>query len=350
MRIGITYDLRADYAREGYDEEEVAEFDSLETVDAIELALRSLGHSTDLIGHARKLTRRLVQGDRWDMVFNIAEGLHGFGREALVPALLETYEIPYTFSDPLTLSVALHKGTAKRVVRDLGIRTPDFKVIENIDDAEQVGLPFPLFIKPIAEGTSKGISGKSKVRNRFELLSGCERLLARFHQPVLVEMFLPGREFCVGILGTGRAAYALGVLEIILKEEAELEVYSYTNKKDCQRLVQYSLVADSAAAEARQMALDVWKGLGCRDGGRVEMRCDASGRVNFVEVNPLTGLQADSDLVTLGRLVGVPYVELIRRIVGSASTRALALPRWQVEAGLATRHEIAPAVPQDSTV
>ena len=104
--------------REGYDDEDAAEFDSLETIDAIEHALNSLGHSTDRIGHARKLTRRLVEGDRWDMVFNIAEGLHGFGREALVPALLETYEIPYTFSDPLALSVALHKGTAKRVVRD----------------------------------------------------------------------------------------------------------------------------------------------------------------------------------------------------------------------------------------
>jgi len=327
VRIGITYDVREEYAREGYGEEEVAEFDSLETVDAIELALRSLGYSTDLIGDAGKLIRRLVQGDRWDMVFNIAEGLHGFGREALVPALLESYEIPYTFSDPLTLSVALHKGTAKRVVRDLGIRTPEFKVIENIDDVKQVDLPFPLFIKPIAEGASKGISGKSKVRNRFELLSGCERLLARFHQPVLVEKFLPGREFCVGILGTGRAGYALGVLEIILKEDAEPEVYSYINKKDCQRLVQYSLVADAAAAEASQMGLDVWKGLGCRDGGRVELRCDANGRMNFVEVNPLTGLQADSDLVTLGRLVGVPYVELIEQIVASASRRSGAASR-----------------------
>ena len=237
MRIGITYDIRDEYAGKGYDEEDAAEFDSLETIDAIEHALNSLGHSTDRIGHARKLTRRLVQGDRWDMVFNIAEGLHGFGREALVPALLETYEIPYTFSDPLALSVALHKGTAKRVVRDLGIRTPDFKVIENIDDVEQVDLPFPLFIKPIAEGASKGIYGKSKVHNQFELFSGCEWLLARFHQPVLVETFLPGREFCVGILGTGPAGYALGVLEIVLTEEAEPEVYSYTNKKDCQRLV-----------------------------------------------------------------------------------------------------------------
>ena len=105
--------------------------------------------------------------------------------------------------------------------------------------------------------------------------------VARFHQPVLVETFLPGREFCVGILGTGPAGYALGVLEIVLKEEAEPEVYSYTNKKDCQRLVLYSLAADAAATEARQMALDVWKGLGCRDGGtrRTAMRCERTSEL-----------------------------------------------------------------------
>ena len=158
---------------------------------------------------------------------------------------------------------------------------------------------------------------------------------------MLVETFLPGREFWVGILGTGRASYALGVLEIMLKEEAEPEIYSYTNKKDSQQVVQYSLAADVAAAEATQMALDVWTGLGCRDGGSVELRCDANGRMNFLEVNPLTGLQAGSDLITLGRLVGVPYVELIERIVGSASSRALALPRWQAEAGVSTHMKFA---------
>ena len=325
MRIGITYDLREAYAREWYNDDDAAEFDSVETIDAIEHALTSLGHATDRIGDADQLVRRLIQGERWDLVFNIAEGLHGFGREALVPALLDAYEVPYTFSDPLTLSVTLHKATAKRVVRDVGIRTPDFKVVERIEDLEEIDLSFPLFIKPIAEGASKGICGKSIVRDQFELRLGCERLLARFRQPVLVEMFLPGREFCVGILGTGRASYAVGVLEIVLKEEAEPEVYSYANKKECERVVQYSLAAGAVAAEATRMALRVWTGLGCRDGGRVELRCDAIGRMNFIEVNPLTGLQSDSDLVTLGRLVGVTYVELIKRIVCSATSRALEL-------------------------
>jgi D-alanine-D-alanine ligase len=324
MMIGIAYDLREHYARQGYDEEETAEFDGIETIAAIELALTSLGHATDHIGHARALIHRLDQGHRWDLVFNIAEGLHGFGRQALVPALLDSYQIPYTFSDPLTLSITLHKGMAKHVARDLGIPTPDFEIIRALADLEKVSLPFPLFVKPVAEGTSKGIGRKSKVRDRSELRSQCEHLLARYRQPVLVETFLPGRDLTVGILGTGDSSCALGVMEILLQEEAEPEVYSYANKKHYEQRVRFRLVADAASAAARQIALDVWTGLGCRDGGRVDLRCDATGRPYFLEVNPLAGLNPNSDLVILGRLSGVPYVELIERIVASALGRSAA--------------------------
>ena len=118
MKIGITYDLRDDYIAEGYTEEETAEFDHPRTIAAIEDTLQSLGYETDRIGHIRALARRLVAGNRWDLVFNIAEGLRGFGREAQVPALLDAWEIPYTFSDPLVLSLTLHKGLTKRVIRD----------------------------------------------------------------------------------------------------------------------------------------------------------------------------------------------------------------------------------------
>ena len=153
VKIGITYDLRDDYIAEGYTEEETAEFDHPRTIAAIEETLRDLGYETDRIGHLRALTRRLVAGDRWDLVFNIAEGLRGFGREAQVPALLDAWEIPYTFSDPLVLSLTLHKGLTKRVIRDLGIPTPDFAVVETPEEIAAVALPFPLFAKPVAEGT-----------------------------------------------------------------------------------------------------------------------------------------------------------------------------------------------------
>jgi D-alanine-D-alanine ligase len=133
MRVGITYDLRDDYLAMGLSDEETAEFDRIDTIEAIESALQGLGFETDRIGNIRRLTSRLASGDRWDMVFNIAEGVQGFGREAQVPALLDAYEIPYTFSDALVLALTLHKGMTKRVIRDMGIPTPDFAVIEAAD-------------------------------------------------------------------------------------------------------------------------------------------------------------------------------------------------------------------------
>lgn len=322
MRIGITFDLREDYAREGYDEEETAEFDHVDTILAIESALHSLGHETDRIGHARVLAKRLVDGDRWDLIFNIAEGMHGFGRQALVPALLDTYRVPYTFSDPLALAVTLHKAAAKRIVRDQGLCTADFSVVEALADVQHVTLPFPLFIKPIAEGTSKGISATSKVGNRIELMRGCERLLTRHCQPVLVERYLPGREFTVGILGTGSASTVLGVMEVVLRAGAEPEIYSYENKKHFEERVEARLAVDADGLAAADLALSAWKGLGCRDAGRIDVRCDVDGKVNFLEANPLAGLHPkDSDLPLLARLKGLPYRALIESIIASALSR-----------------------------
>ena len=231
MKIGITYDLRDDYLASGYSEEETAEFDKPETIAALEQALQTLGYETARIGNVRSLVQRLSCGDRWDLVFNIAEGLRGFGREAVVPALLEAYHIPCTFSDALVLSLTLHKGLTKHVIRDLGIPTPDFAVIETAADIEAIELPFPVFAKPVAEGTGKGISAASKISTRESLESVCRKLLDRYQQPVLVETFLPGREFTIGIVGTGADASALGVMEVMLNPAAEPDVYSYMNKE-----------------------------------------------------------------------------------------------------------------------
>lgn len=322
MNIGLTYDLREAYRREGYGEEETAEFDELETIAAIESVLRALGHTTIRVGHLCALAARLVQGERWDLVFNLAEGLHGYGREAQVPALLEAYRIPYTLSDPLVLSLALHKGAAKHYLRDYGICTPDFEIVESLQDLERVVLPYPLFVKPIAEGSSKGICAASKVRDRAQLRVACENLLTRYLQPVLVERFLPGREFTVGILGSGREAEALGAMEVLLQAQAEPEVYSYANKKDYERRVQYRLAEDEVGVAAIRMALEVWTALGGRDAGRIDLRCDEAGRVQFIEANPLAGLHPEnSDLVILGRMKGLTYCELIERIILSAARR-----------------------------
>jgi D-alanine-D-alanine ligase len=322
MKIGLTYDLREDYLRMGFSEEETAEFDRPDTVEAIERTLKGLGHDTDRIGNVRHLVQRLAGGDQWDLVFNIAEGLRGYGREAQVPALLEAYDIPYTFSDPLVLSLTLHKGLAKRVVRDLGIATPDFCVVENEEDLGRVDLPFPLFVKPVAEGTGKGITPASRTQDRNELAAACRKILGDYRQPALVERFLPGREFTVGIAGTGHEAEVLGVMEVILLAGADDEVYSYRNKENCEELVRYILPKDPAAEAARAQALAVWRGLGCRDAGRVDLRADDAGVPNFMEVNPLAGLHPEhSDLPILCTLAGTDYRELLSKILRSASSR-----------------------------
>jgi D-alanine-D-alanine ligase len=322
MRIGITYDLRVEYLAAGFSEEETAEFDREDTIVAIWQALKDLGHETDRIGNVKNLTSRLVAGERWDMVFNIAEGMGGFGREAQVPALLDAHNIPYTFSDPLVLTLTLHKAMTKRVVRDLGIPTPDFCVIEKVSDLEKVDLPFPLFAKPVAEGTSKGITAASRITSQGTLVSTCVNLLLMYNQPVLVERFLPGREFTVGILGTGEDAAVLGVMEVILGEYAEPEVYSFHNKEKCEELVEYRLATDTKAAEVGEIALAIWRGIGCRDAGRIDIRLDANGIPNFMEVNPLAGLHPQhSDLCIIAGMKGMPYRALIKAIMRSAVSR-----------------------------
>ena len=322
-RIGITFDLRSYYLSQGYSEEETAEFDRESTIDAIARALGELGHTPDRIGAVTQLVPRLAAGERWDLVFNIAEGVHGFGRESQVPALLDAYRIPYTFSDPLVLGISLHKGWAKRVIRDLGLPTPDFAVVAASEDIAGVHLPYPLFAKPIAEGTSKGITAASKLGSPAELETRCRELLEGFRQPVLVERFLPGREYTVGILGTGEATQAVGTMDVLLRGEAEAEVYSYVNKEKCEELVDYRLATDRQALRAQETALAVWRGLGCRDAGRVDLREDENGVPNVMELNPLAGLHPEhSDLPIVCSLAGMSYRELIRRIVDSALLRA----------------------------
>ncbi len=330
MRIGMTYDLRDDYLAMGYGLEETAEFDRADTIEAIEGALRQLGHRPERIGNIRELARRLVAGERWDLVFNIAEGLKGMGREAQVPALLEAYDVPYTFSDPLVAALTLHKGMAKRVVRDAGVPTAPFAIVEEPADIGAVDLPFPLFAKPAGEGTGKGITPASRIADRAALEGVCRELLHRFRQPVLVEAYLPGREFTVGILGSGPSARPLRVMEVLLNDKAEEGAYSYLNKEHFDERVIYRLVHDTEAAEAGEVALAAWRALGCRDGGRVDVRSDGWGRPQFLEVNPLAGINPErSDLPIMCRLAGIGYVELIGAILESALTR---LPRLAVPA------------------
>lgn len=325
MRIGLTYDLRDEYLAAGYGEEETAEFDRGETIDGLEGAVRALGHETVRIGHARQLIARLAAGDRWDLVANIAEGMYGLGREAQVPAILDVYQIPYTFSDPLVTALCLHKGLTKLVVQAAGLPTPAFALVEKTGDAARIELPLPLFAKPVAEGTGKGIGPTSKITDRRALGQVCDELLDKYRQPVLVETFLPGREMTVGILGTGDEARVLGTMEVLLGPKAEPDVYSYVNKERSEELVDYRLGdphSDAEVRRAEEVALGAWRALGCRDAGRIDLRSDASGEPNFLEVNPLAGMHpSHSDLPMIARFKGISYAELVAGIIASASKR-----------------------------
>jgi D-alanine-D-alanine ligase len=318
LRIGVTYDLRSDYLAMGMSEEDSAEFDAEITIASLCEALTGLGFQPQRIGHIRALTERLAKGERWDAVFNICEGLKGYAREAQVPALLEAYGIPTVFSDPLTLALTLDKAWTKRIVRAEGVPTPDFAVIEQQGDIARIELSYPLFLKPVAEGSGKGVSERSRVDNPAELRATALDLLARFGQPVLVETYLPGREFTVGITGTGDEASALGVMEIRATEKGTKSGYSYENKEHWEDRVTLAMVDDAEARAAGAVALAAWRVLRCRDGGRVDIRSDGAGRPNFIEVNPLAGLNpAHSDLCFIAKFQGLSYQDLIGRIMDS---------------------------------
>jgi len=322
MKIGLTYDLRLDHLAMGATPEEAAEFDSESTIDALSSGLTELGFTVERIGHVKALVSRLAAGETFDLVFNIAEGVAGFGREAQVPALLEAYGIPYVFSDPLVMSLTLHKGVTKRGVRDLGLPTPDFAVVERVEDIAGIDLPYPLFAKPVAEGTGKGVWPKAKAENPEQLEEVVKELLATYKQPVLVETYLPGREFTVGIVGNGQDAQVLGVMEVLLNKSAEPEGYTFANKQNYEWVVSYRLVDDEEAQEAARVALGAYRGLGIRDLGRLDLRSDANGQPNFMEINPLPGMNPEhSDMPILCRLGGISYADLLEKIMEAALVR-----------------------------
>jgi D-alanine-D-alanine ligase len=322
VRVGLVYDLRDDYRALGFADDELAEFDFGATIDAIEAALAALGHQTERVGNVRALAQRLAAGARWDLVFNTAEGLRGFGREAQVPALLDAFGLAYTFSDPLVSALTLHKGMAKRVLRDAGVPTAPFHVVGDEGELAAVALPFPLFVKPVAEGTAKGIDPGSRVTEPGALAARCRSIWAKYAQPALVEPFLPGREFTVGVLGAGAAAHTIGTLELKLRASAEPGVYSYLNKEHSEEHVDLPLADAEAAAQVEPVALAAWRALGARDAGRIDLRLDARGEPMVLELNPLPGLHpTHSDLPILWSALGRRYETLIEAIVASAAAR-----------------------------
>lgn len=319
MKVGFTFDLRSWYLDRGYSMEDTAEFDKIDTVNALESAVHKMGYDTEKIGNVFQLIESLADGKKWDLVFNIAEGLYGDGRESVVPAILDQYKIPYVFSEAVILGISLNKYLTRLIVSSAGVPVSPGILISKPDDILKCNLRYPLFIKPVSEGTGKGITEKSLLKSPVELKEMSEFLLKRFNQPALVEEYLPGREFTVGVIGSGSDAVAIGGMEIICHNNLP---YSVEFKENYKEFCKYIPMDNKFADEAKSVALDVWKAIGGLDAGRVDVKTDRDGRICFMEVNPLAGLHpVDSDLPILARFSGIEYQELIERIIKSAVKR-----------------------------
>lgn len=299
--------------------EDTAEFDKQETVDAIDTALKKMGFETESIGNCFQLIEALSAGKKWDMVFNIAEGLYGDGRESVVPAILDQYRIPYVFSGPVILGVSLNKYLTRLIVSAAGVPVSPGMLISTPDDINKCNLEYPLFIKPVSEGTGKGITEKNLLNSPAELKERAGYLLKRFSQPALVEEYLPGREFTVGVIGSGNDAISVGGMEIECRNN---HPYSVEFKENYKEFCKYIPMSKEYADECTKVALDVWKALRCVDAGRVDVKADRYGRICFMEVNPLAGLHpVHSDLPILSGMAGINFQNLIEMIIKSSLKR-----------------------------
>lgn len=325
MKIGFTYDLRSiQRPDENSPADYYGEFETEATIEFIEKALTELGHDVTKIGNIQSLLQFLANGNMVDLVFNMAEGRQGRAREAQVPGVLEAYNIAYTFSDAFSLTICLDKALTKQLLRAANIPTPNYLVLpmgKPIDAVVTSRLGWPIFLKPVAEGTSKGIDDKAIVHTQAALSERVTWLWETYQQPVLAESYLPGREFTVGLLGTGDDAYVLGIAEITLSEQSK--VYGFVEKEECETLVSYSaLQNDQLVDEISQIALDSYRLLECRDAGRVDICLDQFGVPQVLEINTLPGMHPfHSDLPIIATHVGMSYNQLIDEIIKNAAKR-----------------------------
>jgi len=325
LRVGITYNLKKDfYQSENEPVDFLEEFDAEETIDAIREALESEGHDVIKLGGDTGLFDRLKKASV-DIVFNIAEGLVGRNREAHIPALLEFLNIPYTGSDPLTLSLTLDKAMAKRIVMSQNVPTPRFKKVERIDDLDGLDLCYPLFVKLCYEGSSKGVRLDSKVLDSQALEEKTRGLLKTYRSPVLVEEFVNGPEFTVGIVGNDDP-FVLGVMQIEIRgKPPEASIYSLEIKREWEKKVRYHCppsIDQNLLKTIEEVAVRAYRVLECRDVSRVDIRVGADRTPYFLEVNPLPGLSpVYGDLVIMARSMGWNYSRLVKTIFHQALKR-----------------------------
>ena len=311
----------------------LAEYDTEETISAVEVALSQRYRVARVEGDARAYGR--LRKLHPDLVFNISEGFAGPNRESHIPVICEILGLPYTGSDALTLGICLDKARAKEILAYHQIPTPRFEVVApGASVAMLASFRLPAMVKPLREGSSMGIRNDSLVRTRAQLRARVREIQRAYHQPVLVEEFLPGREFTVGVLGNAPAYEILPLVEInhsVLPKGAN-HIYGYEAKwvwddpaKPLPILICPAKIAAALNKRIRTLVGRALVVLGVRDWARVDLRLDAAGNPNLLELNPLPGILPDpgenSALPAAARAAGYCYDKLILKVAAIALRR-----------------------------
>ncbi|MFT5141850.1 MAG: D-alanine-D-alanine ligase [Rhodothermales bacterium] len=319
MTIGLIYDLHQSYPwRPGDPPDADAEYEPIETVEALEQAIGALGHDTLRIGTPRDL---LLRGPRGiDAAVNIAEGAWTRNREGWAPTLLEMWGIPYLGSDALALSLSLDKVYTKELAAAAGLHTPAFASFEA---GQEVVAPagYPLFVKPRLEGTAKGIRPSSVVHNLAELEAEVAFVTREYGQAALVEAFIVGGgEYTVAVVGN--PPRALPMLQRAVDQGTRIGSHALERFGDRAWALEGTMDPGLESLMQRQ-SLAVFEKLGCRDFARIDFRVDADGIAWFLEINPLPTFAPDGTFAVMAELMGQSYPEFLSDLLREALERAL---------------------------
>jgi D-alanine-D-alanine ligase len=323
--IGLTYDLKSDYKfRKGDPPDANAEFDHSETVDIIVCSIESLGYEVKRLGNARQLLER-IRDLGVDIVFNITEGRGSRNRESQVPVMLEMFGIPFVGADGLTLGLTLDKLLAKKIFLSENIPTPGFFEARNIYDFNPDGLKFPLFVKPRYEGTSKGLTEKSRVENIDKLKQQVDYILKAYKQPALIEEFICGYEYTVAIVGNDPIEVFPPVLTKIDGREKAGELFYTYQRVLLSDSIEYVFDPPQLNKDLKikimELAKRTYEAVECRDFGRVDFRVDEENNPYVLEINPLPSLSVEDVFMTIAKGLGITYSQMLGKILDSAFRR-----------------------------
>jgi D-alanine-D-alanine ligase len=330
MKIVITYNRKRKPTK-GKPKDYYSEFDDRRTIEALTHALKRGGNKVSLLEVNKNVLSYFKNKRSIDIVFNIAEGLSGDSRESQIPAILDLLNIPYVGSGVLSLALALDKARAKKLFRYDGIPTPNFQLFNNIKERLNSSLKFPLIVKPNREGSSKGIFASNVVTDITSLYQRVKKVFFQYHQEVLVEEFVEGREVSVGILGND-SLFVLPLLEIDFQSCSRggeffysWRVKEYQGNDSLYLSPTFSCPAPlrpDLSEKIRLLACRAYRSLGCLDFARIDFRIDRFNQPYVLEVNPLPGLDPyESNLTLMANAAGLDYEKLIQRILTYACHR-----------------------------